>query len=52
MIQLYFSDLLKCAGIDPKRVKLLRYAYSDKTFNACASKGMVYNILAILRKDT
>ncbi len=51
MVTLYFSDLLKRAGIDPKRVKLLRHAYSDKNFNACAGAGMVYEYTCHQKAD-
>lgn len=39
---LCFSDVLIKVGLDPKKVKLIRHAYSDKGFKACAEKGMIY----------
>ena len=35
MALLSFSDILVKAGLDPKRVKLIRHALSDKDFKAC-----------------
>ena len=32
MAILNFSDVLKKVGLDPKEVKLIRYAFSDKRF--------------------
>ena len=37
MALLSFSDILVKAGLDPKRVKLIRHALSDKDFKACYS---------------
>ena len=42
MAILYFSDILKKVGLDPKRVKLIRHALTDKGFRACFEKDMVY----------
>lgn len=42
MAILYFSDVLKKAGIEPKKVKLIRHAYSDKGFKNCADAGKIY----------
>ena len=41
MALLSFSDILVKAGLDPKRVKLIRHALSDKDFKACYDKNMV-----------
>ena len=41
MIKLSFSDVLTKAGIDPKDVKLIRHAYSDKCFCACAEANLI-----------
>lgn len=42
MVILYFSDILKKVGLDPKKVKLIRHALSDKVFKECADNGKVY----------
>jgi len=42
MAILYFSDVLQRVGLDPKRVKLLRHALTDKGFKACYDRGMVF----------
>lgn len=41
MAILSFSDILIKAGLDPKRVKLIRHAISDKGFKACYDRNMV-----------
>ena len=41
MNQLSFSDVLIKAGINPKDVKLIRHAYSDKCFSACAEANLI-----------
>lgn len=41
MALLSFSDILIKAGLDPKRVKLIRHALSDKAFKKCYDKNMV-----------
>lgn len=41
MNQLSFSDVLTKAGIDPKDVKLIRHAYSDKCFSAFAEANLI-----------
>ena len=51
MATLYFSDLLKRADIDPKRVKLLRHAYSDEKFKACADEDMLYEYTCHQKPD-
>lgn len=38
---LYFSDLLKKAGLDPQKVKLIRHSLSDPEFRECYQAGMV-----------
>lgn len=38
---LFLSDLIKGAGIDPKKVKLIRHALSDKGFYDCYNAGML-----------
>ena len=35
MSLLYFSDILKKAGLDPAKVKLIRHSLSDKNFAKC-----------------
>lgn len=39
---LNFSDVLKCVGLDPKEVKLIRHAMSDERFRECNKAGMVH----------
>ena len=41
MALLSFSDILIKAGLDPKRVKLIRHALSDKACKKCYDKNMV-----------
>lgn len=41
MNNLCFSDVLIKAGIEPKDVKLIRHAYSDKCFSACAKADLI-----------
>lgn len=41
MAILYFSDVLKKAGSDPAKVKLIRHALTDKGFKSCYDKNMV-----------
>lgn len=42
MAILNFSDVLKKVGLDPKEVKLIRHALSDKQFRECYKAGMVH----------
>ena len=51
MAILYFSDILKKVGLDPKKVKLIRHALSDKVFKECAEKGKIYEYTQHQRKD-
>lgn len=39
MSLLYFSDILRKAGLDPAKVKLIRHSRSDADFNSCYQKG-------------
>ena len=39
MSLLHFSDLLRKAGLDPAKVKLIRHSRSDADFNSCYQKG-------------
>ena len=41
MAILNFSDVLNNAGIDPKRVKLIRHSMNDKEFSKCCKANMV-----------
>ncbi len=41
MSVLNFSDILEKIGLDPKRVKLIRHALSDKGFKRCYDKQLV-----------
>lgn len=38
---LFFSDILRKAGIDPKTVKLIRHSLTDKNFKECYDARMV-----------
>ena len=51
MAILYFSDILKKVGINPKEVNLIRHAYSDKGFKICADAGKIYEYTCHQRKD-
>lgn len=42
MAIMYFSDILNKVGLDPKRVKLIRHALSDKNFMECYRAGKVF----------
>lgn len=39
---LTFTDVLKKAGIDPKKVKLIRHSLTHKKFKECYEKGFLY----------
>ena len=39
MSLLHFTDILKKAGLDPARVKLIRHSLSDKDFAKCYYAG-------------
>lgn len=41
MAILYFSDVLKKAGLDPAKVKLIRHALVHERFKSCYDKDMV-----------
>ena len=51
MAILYFSDILVKAGIDPKKVKLIRHSLSDKNFKECYDAGKVYEYTCHQKKD-
>ncbi|MCR5020857.1 GIY-YIG nuclease family protein [Ruminococcus sp.] len=51
MAILYFSDILKKVGLDPKKVKLIRHAYSHKNFKKLAERNMIYEYTRHQRKD-
>ena len=38
----YFSDVLRKVGLDPRKVKLIRHALTDRGFQACYEANMVY----------
>ncbi len=42
MVTLYFSDILKKAGIDPAEVKLIRHSLTDENFRNCYYADKVY----------
>lgn len=48
---LFLTDIIERAGIDPKRVKLIRHALSHKVFRACYNKGMVKEYTQHQKKD-
>ncbi|RKM63012.1 WYL domain-containing protein [Butyrivibrio sp. XB500-5] len=39
---LTFTDVLKKAGLDPKKVKLIRHSLTHKKFKECYEKGFLY----------
>lgn len=41
MAILSFPDVLRKAGLDPEKVKLIRHALTDRGFRTCYEKGMV-----------
>ena len=49
MSLLYFTDILKKAGLDPAKVKLIRHSLSDKDFHDCyyAEPQMVWEYTRI-----
>ena len=51
MAILYFSDILVKAGIDPKKVKLIRHSLSDKNFKECYDADKVYEYTCHQKKD-
>ena len=48
---LTFTDVLIKAGIDPKKVKLIRHALTDKNFKECYDHGMVYEYTCHQKAD-
>jgi len=46
MATLFFSDILRKAGLNPEKVKLIRHSLTDKTFKECYDAGMVYEYTA------
>ena len=51
MATLYFSDILRKAGIDPAKVKLIRHSLTDKTFKDCFDAGKVYEYTCHQKAD-
>lgn len=41
MASLYFSDVINRAGLDPKKVMLIRHSLNDKEFKKCYDQNMV-----------
>ena len=41
MAILYFSDVLNKVGLDPRKVKLICHALTDKGFRDCYDKNMI-----------
>ena len=48
---LTFTDVLIKEGIDPKKVKLIRHALTDKNFKECYDCGMVYEYTCHQKAD-
>ena len=50
---LYFSDILKKAGLDPAKVKLIRHSLSDDGFQRCyhAEPQMVWEYTRVQKPD-
>ena len=51
MTELLLTDIMKKAGIDPKRVKLIRHAQSDLTFKKCMDHNMVREYTCVQKTD-
>lgn len=51
MSLLMFSDIIKKAGLDPKKVKLIRHSLTNKVFKKCYDLGMVYEYTCHQKKD-
>ena len=43
MATLTFTDILRKAGLDPSKVKLIRHSLTDKVFKACYDASKVYD---------
>ena len=41
-MNLTFTDLLRKAGFEPEKVKLIRHSLADRKFRECYESGMVY----------
>ena len=54
MSLLHFTDILKKAGLDPARVKLIRHSLSDKDFAKCYYAGpqMVWEYTRIQKPNS
>ena len=51
MALLYFSDVLKKAGLDPQKVKLIRHSLADKNFKECYDAGKIIEYTSHQKKD-
>lgn len=51
MSLLNFTDILKKAGLDPAKVKLIRHALTDKGFKSCYDTNMVYEYTCHQKPD-
>lgn len=51
MVSLYLSDIFMHAGINPKKVKLIRHALSDRIFKECYRLGMIQEYTQLQKKD-
>lgn len=50
-MNLTFTDVLIKAGIDPKKVKLIRHALTDKNFKECYDSDLVYEYTCHQKAD-
>lgn len=50
MVSLYLSDILKRAGLDVNKVKLIRHALSDKGFKSCYDLGFLKEYTQIQKR--
>ncbi len=51
MVSLYLSDILRRAGLDIRKVKLIRHALSDTEFKSCYDLGFIQEYTQIQKKD-
>ena len=51
MVDLYFSDVLKKANIQPEDVKLIRHALSDKGFRSCYQDGKIVEYTSLQKPN-
>ena len=51
MAILYFSDVLNKVGLDPRKVKLIRHALTDKGFRDCYDKNMILEYTRLQKRS-